>query len=334
LFPRGLFPRADAAHWAGQLPSLPPGLHEQLRFPLRDAPEDAGEWARIWELAESDALIRAQTAHWYVLPIDHPRAADWRYQQEGQQRDQARRADRRYDEARLAALAEQAGLGKGTVFRRFGTRAGIICALLDADGVLFQHDVMRGPPPLWTRAALCRGWSPTGAPGSPSCSVTPVRSPRDLPRDDRPERTGPRFGRRAHPGSHLRMLLPQARPEIADLDNLAVQLTTALEGLLLLALYMPPPETAKPSDSLADSWQTSSRTSAGTDGRKPRWGWLDKAQPLGQAGVSVNTVKTHVRNLYGKLGTHRRTEAVARARALGLLAPSARLAGGRIVSTG
>jgi LuxR family maltose regulon positive regulatory protein len=39
--------------------------------------------------------------------------------------------------------------------------------------------------------------------------------------------------------------------------------------------------------------------------------------------VSPNTVKTHVRNLYAKLGTHRRAEAVARARALGLLAPSA-----------
>jgi LuxR family maltose regulon positive regulatory protein len=40
--------------------------------------------------------------------------------------------------------------------------------------------------------------------------------------------------------------------------------------------------------------------------------------------VSVNTVKTHVRNVYTKLGTHRRAEAVTRARALGLLAPSAR----------
>jgi LuxR family transcriptional regulator, maltose regulon positive regulatory protein len=39
--------------------------------------------------------------------------------------------------------------------------------------------------------------------------------------------------------------------------------------------------------------------------------------------VSPNTVKTHIRNLYAKLGTHRRAEAVARARALGLLAPSA-----------
>ena len=38
--------------------------------------------------------------------------------------------------------------------------------------------------------------------------------------------------------------------------------------------------------------------------------------------VSPNTVKTHIRNLYAKLGTHRRGEAVESARAIGLLAPS------------
>jgi len=38
--------------------------------------------------------------------------------------------------------------------------------------------------------------------------------------------------------------------------------------------------------------------------------------------VSRNTVKTHTRSLFTKLGTHTRAEAVARARALGLLAPS------------
>ena len=39
--------------------------------------------------------------------------------------------------------------------------------------------------------------------------------------------------------------------------------------------------------------------------------------------VSLNTVKTHMRNLYAKLGTHRRADAVLRGRNLGLLAPSA-----------
>lgn len=38
--------------------------------------------------------------------------------------------------------------------------------------------------------------------------------------------------------------------------------------------------------------------------------------------LSVNTVKTHMRHLYAKLDAHRRMEAVERARALGLLAPS------------
>jgi LuxR family maltose regulon positive regulatory protein len=40
--------------------------------------------------------------------------------------------------------------------------------------------------------------------------------------------------------------------------------------------------------------------------------------------VSRNTIRTHMSHLYAKLGTHRRTEAVERARALGLLAPLAR----------
>ena len=38
--------------------------------------------------------------------------------------------------------------------------------------------------------------------------------------------------------------------------------------------------------------------------------------------VSVTTVRTHISHLFVKLGAHRRTEAVARARDLGLLAPS------------
>jgi LuxR family maltose regulon positive regulatory protein len=40
--------------------------------------------------------------------------------------------------------------------------------------------------------------------------------------------------------------------------------------------------------------------------------------------LSVHTVRTHTRHLFAKLGAHGRTEAVTRARALGLLAPSGR----------
>jgi LuxR family maltose regulon positive regulatory protein len=43
-----------------------------------------------------------------------------------------------------------------------------------------------------------------------------------------------------------------------------------------------------------------------------------------QLTLSVNTVRTHIRHLYEKLGVHNRTEAVERSRALGLLAPSSR----------
>ena len=40
--------------------------------------------------------------------------------------------------------------------------------------------------------------------------------------------------------------------------------------------------------------------------------------------VSLNTIRTHLRNIYAKLGVHGRTDAVKRARELGLLSPSSR----------
>ena len=47
---------------------------------------------------------------------------------------------------------------------------------------------------------------------------------------------------------------------------------------------------------------------------------LTAPEIAGELSVSRNTVKTHMRNVYAKLGTHRRAEAVAHARDLGLLA--------------
>ncbi|VXA95826.1 Bacterial regulatory s, tetR family protein [Arthrobacter sp. 9AX] len=45
-------------------------------------------------------------------------------------------------------LAEQAGVGKGTVFRRFGSRAGLMLTLLSDSEAAFQERFMFGPPPL------------------------------------------------------------------------------------------------------------------------------------------------------------------------------------------
>ena len=50
---------------------------------------------------------------------------------------------------------------------------------------------------------------------------------------------------------------------------------------------------------------------------------LSQPEIANELHVSRNTIRTHMSHLYAKLGTHSRTEAVQRARALGLLAPHA-----------
>jgi AcrR family transcriptional regulator len=48
----------------------------------------------------------------------------------------------------MDALAEEAGVGKGTVFRRFESRAGLMAALVNEFEIEWQEAVISGPPPL------------------------------------------------------------------------------------------------------------------------------------------------------------------------------------------
>jgi len=136
------------------------------------------------------------------------------------------------DKLTMDGLAERAGLGKGTVFRRFRTRAGIFQALLDDDERDFQEQVLSGPPPL--------------GPGAPPvdrliaygqaridflighCEIAHATLDG---REQVPAGSSSPMSR-----EHIRFLLGEICLGPADLDVLATQLTAALDGPLLLYL--------------------------------------------------------------------------------------------------
>jgi AcrR family transcriptional regulator len=64
--------------------------------------------------------------------------------------DAARRliAERGAEAVTMDDIAAAAGVGKGTVFRRFGSRAGLMMVLLDEDEKASQQAFLFGPPPL------------------------------------------------------------------------------------------------------------------------------------------------------------------------------------------
>ena len=68
--------------------------------------------------------------------------------------DAARRliAERGADAVSMDDIAAAAGVGKGTLFRRFGSRAGLMMVLLDEDERASQEAFLFGPPPLGPEA--------------------------------------------------------------------------------------------------------------------------------------------------------------------------------------
>jgi AcrR family transcriptional regulator len=57
-------------------------------------------------------------------------------------------AERCIREVTMEDVAREAGVGKGTLYRRFGDRAGLAVAVLDERGRDLQEAILRGPPPL------------------------------------------------------------------------------------------------------------------------------------------------------------------------------------------
>jgi AcrR family transcriptional regulator len=57
-------------------------------------------------------------------------------------------AERSADCVSMDAVAAEAGVGKGTLFRAFGDRAGLVLALLQEHETRLQEAIIRGPAPL------------------------------------------------------------------------------------------------------------------------------------------------------------------------------------------
>jgi AcrR family transcriptional regulator len=64
-------------------------------------------------------------------------------------------AERGLEHVSMDDIATDAGVGKGTLFRRFGDRASLAHALLDATETAFQEQLIRGEPPLGPGAPAC-----------------------------------------------------------------------------------------------------------------------------------------------------------------------------------
>jgi AcrR family transcriptional regulator len=63
----------------------------------------------------------------------------------------------------MDAIAAEAGVGKGTLFRRFGDRATLALAVLDETERTLQDAILAGPPPLGPGAPPCHRLRAHGA---------------------------------------------------------------------------------------------------------------------------------------------------------------------------
>ncbi len=129
----------------------------------------------------------------------------------------------------LDAVAAAAGVGKGTVFRRFGDRSGLAAALLDERERELQAALLSGPPPLGPGAPpVARAAAFTRA------YLDYVLDAADLVRMSETASPGARFriGAFGFWLAHLRYLLTEAGQDHPDVLAHALLAPLAAEHLL------------------------------------------------------------------------------------------------------
>jgi AcrR family transcriptional regulator len=186
----------------------------------------------------------------FELPVVEPEA--------GERTDAARNRERILCAARrlfdergagcvsMDEIAEAAGVGKGTLFRRFGSRASLAAAVLSERERVFQEAIIRGEPPL--------------GPGAPPAARLVAFGETMLDTLDAHSElliaaeTGPaRYGHPAYAihRLHVTLLLREADPD-CDAELLADTLLAGLGAELFVYLRQ---IRGMPLDRLKDGWR-------------------------------------------------------------------------------
>ncbi len=146
----------------------------------------------------------------------------------------------------MEAVAAAASVGKGTVFRRFGDRTGLLAALMDHSERKFQAALLSGPPPLGPGAPPVERLRAFG------CALL-RRSVDELdllvaaePSADRRHTFPPRLFLRGH----VAMLLRQAVPD-GDSELLSHTLLSYLDAALIHHLTR---QCGVPPERLREGW--------------------------------------------------------------------------------
>jgi AcrR family transcriptional regulator len=156
-------------------------------------------------------------------------------------------AERGVDCVSMDDVADEAGVGKGTLYRRFGDRASLALAVLSTREAAFQEELIRGAPPL--------------GPGAPAVERLHAfgQAVHDF-RDENleilvaGERAAPvdRFESRPYAAYrlHMRLLLQDAAPDI-DVDCATEALLAPLSADYLFYLRR---HREIPIERIAESW--------------------------------------------------------------------------------